>query len=146
MKSIVLCVDLNQDCLDTLKSLPKTLDIKNAKVHLVHAFEIHFYNIDLLPVVYPTEEQYPEIEKSTKTILNQLGADLGIDPRNLVTECYFTHSREEKIKEYLSDVNAGLAVVATRGRHGIEGLFSSSLADFLVKYSPCNVLVMRPHN
>ncbi len=145
MKSIVLCVDLNQKCLDTFKSLPRTLDLQNCKVHLIHAFEIHFYNIDLLPVLYPTEEQYPDIERSTLAILNQLGADLELDPRNLVTECFFTHSREEKVKEYLNEVKAGLTVVATRGQHGIEGLFSSSLADFLVKYSPCHVLVMRPH-
>ena len=145
MKSIVLCVDLNQKCLDTLKALPRTLEMQNTKVHLVHAFEIHFYNIDLLPVIYPTEEQYPDIEKSTLAILNQLGADMGLDPNNLVTECFFTHSREQKIKEYLIEVKAGLTVVATRGQHGIEGLFSSSLADFLVKYSPCHVMVMRPN-
>lgn len=144
MKSIVVCVDLNQKCLDTLKQLPRTLDIRNVTVHLVHAFEIHFYNVDLLPIVYPTEEQYPDIEKSTLNILNQLGAELEIDPRNLVTHCFFTHSREQKIKEYLEEVNASLAVVATRGQHGIEGLFSSSLADFLTKYSPSHVLIMRP--
>lgn len=144
MKSIVLCVDLNQKCLDTLKQLPKTLDLKNTIIHLVHAFEIHFFNVDLLPTVYPTEEQYPEIEKSTLTILNQLGADLGLDPRNIEGHCFFTHSREQKIKEYLEEKDAGLVVVATRGQHGIEGLFSSSLADFLTKYSPCHVLIMRP--
>lgn len=144
MKSIVLCVDLNQKCLDTLKTLPRSLDLKNCMVHLVHTFEIHFYNIDLIPVVYPTEEQYPDIERSTLTILNQLAADLGLDPRNTKAECFFTHSREEKIKEYLTTNNIDMAVVATRGQHGIEGLFSSSLADFLVKYSPCNVFVMRP--
>lgn len=144
MKSIVLCVDLNQKCLDTLRQLPKTLNLNNVKVHLVHAFEIHFYNVDLLPVVYPTEEQYPDIEKSTLNILRQLGADLGLEPANLEMHCYFTHSREQRIKEYFEEVNADLGVVATRGQHGIEGLFSSSLADFLVKYSPCHVLVMRP--
>ena len=144
MKNIVLCVDLNQKCLDTLKTITKSIDLNNCRIHLIHAFEIHFYNIDLLPVIYPTEEQYPEIERSTVGILNQLGADLGLDPRNMTCECFFTHSREEKIKEYLHAVNADMTVVATRGQHGIEGLFSSSLADCLVKYSPCNVFVMRP--
>lgn len=145
MKRVALCVDLNQKCIDTLKALPKTMDLTNCQVHLIHSFEIHFYNIDLMPVVYPTEEQYPDIEKSTLTILDQLGKDLGLKPENMKSSCFFSHSREETIRNYLSEQHIDVAVVATRGKHGIEGFFSSSLADFLVKYSPCNVLVLRPH-
>lgn len=144
MKNIVICADLNQNSLDTLKNVPRDLDFLNTTVHLVHVFEIHMYNADIVPVIYPTEVQYPDIEKSTLSILDKLGSDLGIPADRVITKCFFSHSREERISSYLKDVKADLVVVATRGKHGIEGFFSSSLADFLCKYSPCDVLVVRP--
>lgn len=144
MKNIVICTDLNQNSLDTLKTLPRNLDLKEAIVHFVHVFEIHMYNADIVPVIYPTEAQYPEIEQSTLGILDKLAHDLGIKEDQVRLKCFFSHSREERISGYLNDVQADLVVVATRGKHGIQGFFSSSLADFLCKYSPCDVLVLRP--
>lgn len=144
MKNIVVCADLNQTSLDTLKLLHNNLDFKDATVHFLHVFEIHMYNADIVPVIYPTEVQYPEIEKSTLDILDKLSKDMGARSDQVKLKCFFAHSREEKINSYLNEVNADMVVVATRGKHGIEGFFSSSLADFLCKYSPCDVLVMRP--
>jgi len=144
MKNIVICTDLNQNSLDTLKTLARNLDLKEAIVHLVHVFEIHMYNADIVPVIYPTEAQYPEIEQSTLGILDKLAHDLGAREDQVRLKCFFSHSREERISSYLNDVQADLVVVATRGKHGIQGFFSSSLADFLCKYSPCDVLVLRP--
>lgn len=144
MKNIVICTDLNQNSLDTLKTLTRNLDLKEAIVHIVHVFEIHMYNADIVPVIYPTEAQYPEIEQSTLGILDKLAHDLGAKEDQVQLKCFFSHSREERISSYLNDVQADLVVVATRGKHGIQGFFSSSLADFLCKYSPCDVLVLRP--
>lgn len=144
MKNIVICTDLNQNSLDTLKTLGRNLDLKEAIVHFVHVFEIHMYNADIVPVIYPTEAQYPEIEQSTLGILDKLAHDLGAKEDQVRLKCFFSHSREERISSYLNDVQADLVVVATRGKHGIQGFFSSSLADFLCKYSPCDVLVLRP--
>jgi nucleotide-binding universal stress UspA family protein len=144
MKNIVVCADLNQQSLDTLKMLHRKLDLKDTTLHFVHVFEIHMYNADIVPIIFPTEAQYPEIEQSTLGILNKLAADIGLKEEQFKSKCFFSHSREEKIVNYLNEVTADLVVVATRGKHGIEGFFSSSLADFLSKYSPCDVLVMRP--
>lgn len=144
MKNIVVCADLNQNSLDTLKSLHQSLDFKDATLHFIHVFEIHMYNADIVPVIFPTEVQYPEIEQSTLSILDKLSKDVGAKSDQVKLKCFFSHSREEKISSYLNEVHADMVVVATRGKHGIEGFFSSSLADFLCKYSPCDVLVIRP--
>lgn len=53
---------------------------------------------------------------------------------------------KEKVIEYLKEVKADLVITATRGKHGIEGLFSSSFTDHLVKHAPCNVLTLRHGN
>jgi nucleotide-binding universal stress UspA family protein len=144
MKKIVICVDLNQDCINTLKSLSGKFDLKYAKVYFLHIFENQIYNNDLVPFVYPLPEQYKDFEKSTQEILDQLGHDLDLLPDKFKSKCFFAFSREQKIKEFLIETEASLVVLATRGRHGIKGFFTSSLADFLCKYSPCDVFVLRP--
>lgn len=144
MKNIVLCVDLNQESIDTLKLLSGKINLKHSRIHLVHVFENHLYNADLVPFVFPLPEQHKEIEKSAVEILKRLGTDLDVPTENVNAKCFFSFSREQKIKEFLTEVDANLVVIATRGRHGIEGFFTSSLTDFLCKYSPCDVFVLRP--
>jgi nucleotide-binding universal stress UspA family protein len=144
MKSIVVCADLNEGSLERLKTLHQDLDLKHANIHIVHVFEIQYYMSEFTPYVFPTEDQYAAMEKSTLTILNKLGTDLGISADRLHAKCFFSRSREDKILEYLKSSKADLAVVATRGKHGVEGLLTTSLTDFLCKYSPCDLLVIRP--
>lgn len=144
MKNIVVCVDLNEESVNVLKDLKNKMDLKEAKVHLIHTFEIHMGSMEFASYVYPIPEQYPEIEKSVLGILDNLAKDLGLKESQVIRHCIFAHSKEQTIREYLTEQKSDLVVVSTRGKHGIEGLFSSSLADFLCKYSPCDILVMRP--
>lgn len=145
MKNVVVCVDLNEDSVNVLKDLGKKIDLlKDTKVHLIHAFEIHMGAMEFASFIYPIPEQYPEIESSVLGILDNLARDLGLSPNQIEKHCIFSHSKEQTVREYLEDKKADLVVISTRGKHGIEGFFASSLADFLCKYSPCDILVMRP--
>lgn len=144
MKNIVVCVDLNEDSLKTLEALKKKFDLSDAKVHFIHVFEIHINSIEFMPVVYPTPEQYPEIEKSVLSIITSLSGKMNLKAEQIEKRCFFDYSKEERINKYLKEVKAEAVVLATRGKHGIEGFFASSLADFMCKYAPCDVLVMRP--
>ena len=144
MKTIVLCVDLKKECLNTLKTVTKIIDLRDTQVHLLHIYEGQIFNADLTPWIIPEPEQYPSIEKSILKTLSKLRHELDLNPDNVKEKCIFSFSREQEIKNYLLQNDASLVVLATRGKHGIEGLFLSSLADFLCKYSPCDVLVLRP--
>jgi nucleotide-binding universal stress UspA family protein len=144
MKEIVVCVDLTESCLDTLKILPERLNLTKSRVHLVHVFESPLHDEDLSPFTFPLQEQHLILEKNTIESLKRLGHDLGLRQNNLIVKCFFSLSRKDKIKSYLSESKASVVVTATRGRHGMSGLFSSSLTDFLISFSPCNVLILRP--
>jgi nucleotide-binding universal stress UspA family protein len=144
MKTYVLCTTLEQHSIDTLKNLKGRLDLSNAIVHFVTIFEIKTYNLDLIPFFYPVEEQYAEMKNAAEGIIQSLADDLEIKKDNTVISCFFESNRETKIKKYLKEVEADLVVTATRGKHGIDGFFSSSFTEFLCKFSPCDVLVMRP--
>lgn len=144
MDNLVICADLNQSSIDTLKTLNPHLLQQSARIHFLHVFEIHMFNADLVPVIFPAEVQYPDLETSARGILANLAAEMKIAQDKHAIHCFFAHSREEKIISFLREVKADMVVVATRGKHGLEGFFNSSMADFLSKYSPCDVLVLKP--
>lgn len=145
MKNVVICVSLNDESLDNLAQLKGDQILKDAKVHLVHCFEIQVYTSDFSPYIYPTEEKYPEIEAASLKILDSLQERLGLEEK-VEKKCFFSQSPKQRLKEYLEESKADLCVVATRGKHGIQGLFSSSFAEHLVKYSPCDLHIKRPKN
>ncbi|MDO9183050.1 MAG: universal stress protein [Bacteriovorax sp.] len=147
MKSIVICASLNPETHNTLKSITSKIDLQHAQVFIVHVFEIQFATTEITAMAYPSADQYPEIEKSIMQTLDKIATSLALPEKTLVIKkCIFSHSREAALKDYLKEVNAEMVVVATRGKHGIAGLFSSSMTDFLCKYSPCDVLVLRPQH
>ncbi|MCO4793389.1 MAG: universal stress protein [Bacteriovoracaceae bacterium] len=143
MKNVVICVSLNDECLKSLEHLKSDPVLDNARVHLVHCFEVQVYTSDFSPYIYPTEEKYPEIEAASLKILEGLEAKLGLNGK-AVKKCFFSQSPKQRLRDYLEEENADLCVLATRGKHGIKGLFSSSFAEHLVKYSPCSLHILRP--
>ena len=50
-----------------------------------------------------------------------------------------------EIVEYAKKWPADLIVVGSDERHGIEKLFSGSVAEPVVKHAPCSVLVIKRH-
>ena len=148
MKNVVICASLNDDSLNLLKSLKGSPLLENTRIHLVHCFEVHVYTSDFSPYVYPTEDKYPELEEASKKVLSGLVNEICTEEekKNTESHVFFTQSPKQKMKEYLEESNADMVIVATRGKHGIEGLFSSSFAEHLVKYSPCDVHILRPRS
>ncbi|MAF76942.1 MAG: hypothetical protein CME63_05860 [Halobacteriovoraceae bacterium] len=148
MREIVLCTTLTDHSLDLMKELKGSPLLDDARIHIVHCFEIQVYTNEFSPYIYPTEDKYPELTEAAQSILQSVEDELKKEhpSSEYIKEVYFTQSPKQKMKEYLSEINADLVVVATRGKHGIEGLFTSSFAEFLVKYSPCDIHILRPKN
>ena len=144
MKNYVLCTTLEEESINTLKKLKNDIELKNAHIHIITVVEKQIYTVDLSAYVYPVESQFVAIEASALNLLNSLAQELGVENNQVTSKCFFEYDREKKVKEYLDEVHADLVVVATRGKHGMAGFFSSSFTDYLCKFSPCDVLVMRP--
>ncbi len=145
MKNYVLCVQLDNECPAILNRLKGDIELRHSRIHLVSVVEIKVYSSEFATFTYPVESQYKEIEEAALRTLTNLQHALGLVDTQVVKKCFFDFDPQTKIKHYLNEVDAQLVVTASRGKHGIEGLFSSSFSDFLIKHSPCDVLVMRPN-
>ena len=129
----------------TTQSLKGIFDPAKTKLHILHCFEIQVYTSEFAPFIFPTEDKYPEIEDATKGVLKNLALELvGKENADKVSlHCIFSATPKQRVVEYLRELNADLAVVPTKGTHGLAGLFHSSFAEYLMKFSPCDLYVTR---
>ncbi len=146
---IVVCVDINEkgiNGLDVVAQFWRKHSFPGTEVHLVHVFETRVYAVDLYAAVYPTPEQYPEIDEAVKRIMRTKAIELVKNvpaPDDLRYVVLHAADTREALVEYLKETKAELVVVPTRGLTGVKGMFSSSFADFMTHHSPCPVLVAR---
>lgn len=147
MKNIVICAPLEEQLLKNFERLNEMDLLKGVNVHLVHCFEIQMYAYEFMAAYYPTEDQFKAIETSIKDILGSFQNKLEDAANEKTTWTHqvlkSTDCKGQMVK-YLKEVNADMAVIATRGKHGLEGLFTSSFADHLVKHAPCDLTILRP--
>jgi nucleotide-binding universal stress UspA family protein len=135
---------LEEGMFQQLKKIKGRELFKNKEIHLVHCFQIHYYPIEFAFEVYPTEEDQPSVKKSVEEILESFKSEVLENNSNVVVDCLFSPTPKDRMIEYVKENGIDLVVVASKEKEGISGLFSSSLAEHMLKFSPCDVLMIRP--
>lgn len=147
MSKIVVAAPLEQDLQKPLERLKTNPLIKGSEIHLLHVVHLQYYFNEFSLYTYPMDDQFPEIQKTVLQALEQISKNIfsaNNAPATITTTCLFHQDPKEQIVQYLKQNNADVAIVSTRGKHGIQGLFSSSCAEYLNKFSPCDLLILRP--
>lgn len=146
MKKVLVAVDLNDD---SMKSIKENLALRDwskvDEVHLVHGFQLQVYADNFLFAAYPMENQYEEVEKSVCGLLDNLTEDLfeeGKGPK-VISECLITSGPTQAIVDYARDKKIDEMIIGTRGKHGFEGLFSSSFAEHMIRHAHCDLFICR---
>lgn len=145
VKKLVVAVDISKDSFKKIEQIKEKMNLENYDVHLIHVFETVYYHFDLSAIVYPREDEIPEIENKINAELIHLKNKILPHPykNHFVSKCFFDVDAKEKVVNYLKEVGAETLVVATRGKKGLEGVFDSSFAQYMCKHAPCSVLVLR---
>ncbi len=144
---IAIAVPLEESLLQPLYSWGGRFDWSHVReVHLVHVVKKNITPLEFGLVEMPDENTYQEMAPTLEKYLRDEAQK--IIPDKYRGEVFFHLTRdfspEEEMIGVLKKTNVDLLVVSTRGKHGFEGLFHSSFTDKMVKYSPCDVYVVRP--
>jgi nucleotide-binding universal stress UspA family protein len=146
MKKLLVCVNLKEESLNLIKkNLDNILSQNVSEIHFVHAFELQIYTDAFYFTTYPTKEQYQSVEESVKKVLSDLVAIFKAKAPKIVfhTNCLMTSTPKEEIVEYAKNQSIDEMIVGTRGLHGLQGLFSSSFAEHMVRHAPCTLKILR---
>jgi nucleotide-binding universal stress UspA family protein len=132
------------------QALPAAMALADALHVPVTLFEVmpnYYYAAYAWPgMVYaPTPEQEQEEEQAVATYLAETVANLRAPGREIRTRWQrgVTNRADPVILSYLADRSAGLVVMASHGRGGIERWVLGSTAEAIIAQPPCSVLVVR---
>jgi nucleotide-binding universal stress UspA family protein len=144
-KIVVVAVSLEKETHQALLQL-KTLDLRpDAEIHLVHVVPVIWYarGMQLSVLTYPLEEERPRIEQAILAKLSAVREELLPLHTNVTCRCLFDANEKAAFADYALKTQADLVVVASRNKHGVVTLFDSSFAQYQMKHSTANILILR---
>lgn len=146
MKKIMVCIDLNNESLEVYKKQNNNIGWGHFdEIHLVHSFQRQIYTDNFCLTSYPSDDQFNDIEKSIVDTLEKISSEIIPDKfkGKTICKCLLSNLQKKSLVDYATENDIAQMLIATRGKHGIEGIFSSSLAEYMVRHAPCGLKIIR---
>ncbi|MGB0453148.1 MAG: universal stress protein [Bacteriovoracaceae bacterium] len=146
MKALI-CMDLTTESLALFKErLPKYNFEQYSEVHLIHGFQTQSYSDNFIYSTFPTEDQYPEVEKAViETLRNFQNESPALENLNVKFACLISSNPKEAISQFAREHEFDQIIIGTRGKHGLEAMFSSSFAEYMVRHAKADLIILRSH-
>lgn len=144
---IVIAVPLEESLLRPLYEWGRKYDFSHVEsIHFLHVVKKNITPLEFGLIESPDDATYRDMLPTIEKFLREESAK--ILPRDFKGQVTYQVTKdfhpEEEVIDILKTAKSTLIVVATRGKHGFEGLFHSSFTDYMVKFAPCDVFVVRP--
>lgn len=133
------------------QALELASSVRRAELHAVHvassypSFGLEHVPEPMAPVTTSRETQAElerHLDRSLLDFTTRRDPELPIPDRVVAHLCF--DSPAEQIAELARDLEAHLVIVGTHGRRGLSRMLLGSVAEGVVRLSPCPVLVVRP--
>jgi nucleotide-binding universal stress UspA family protein len=141
-KKIVCPIDFSEFTDEILKYAVNITKKFNAELHLIHIIpNLNYftpYESFLTPENLVAIEK--NIEKEVEKDFEKVTKDIDMPLKKIVK----TGATFVEIIDYIKEEDIDLVVMGTHGRSGIEHILIGSVAEKVVRKSPCPVLTIRP--
>lgn len=142
-KTILCPIDFEENSLAALEHARRLAADMGATLHLLHALPI-------LPMLSDrgmpfTDDEASAEAEAMRRLKEVARRRLGKTPHALHTRVAFVSDIPRSILNVAGDLGADLIVMATHGRSGLRHIFVGSVAEAVVRNSPCPVLTLRPN-
>jgi nucleotide-binding universal stress UspA family protein len=151
--TIVVAVDYSDTCALALeRAFAMAAEKGTAEVHAINVLPAYPSAMtqsvvtafgDAEPFFNLAAEQLKSYVAEKATAFSSLHPELDLTSTRIVA-----HQRliapAEQVAQLAADLEADLVIVGTHGRRGVSRLILGSVAEGIVRLSPCPVLVMRP--
>lgn len=146
-QKILIALPLDEDLLTPLHSWGQNFDWNSvSEVHLSHVVKKNITPLEFGLVEMPDVETFKNMKPTLQKFLDDESRKIlssGFKGK-IITHLTSDFDPEEEVIRYLHENRADLVVVSTKGKHGFAGLFHSSFTEHMIRFAPCNVLVIRP--
>ena len=136
-KSVILAaVDLSPISRAVVETAVSASGARAIELHLLHVLQPR-------PPELAATIHFTTVVEHSKTQLDELTRDLSESVERVIIQIR-TGEAEVEIAQLASDIDADLIVVGTHGYKGVDRFLLGSVAEALVRNSPCPVLTYRP--
>lgn len=139
---ILVPVDFSDYSADALHHARELASRFDAELHLLHVIEPWPPAASVTAEAYPLYHDYvlQVNARSTQQLTDLAATFAGSTPIRHATRA--GHVQQEIVK-YIEEEGIDLVVLGTHGRSGISHWFMGSVAERVVRFAPCPVLVVR---
>lgn len=140
MKKAVIFLPIEDINLKSQK-LPSYINQAEYEFEIVHCHKIQTFVNELSIYTYPTDNEFPQMEEMTVKILSAKTKELGIE--NFKVNCFFDNDPKHRCLEFLKNKAPEFCALISSHKNSLEMLFEGSFMNFMNKYAPCDVVVLR---
>jgi nucleotide-binding universal stress UspA family protein len=144
-KTVLLATDFSDTANDALESALLFTNIYKAKLHLLHVVNRQIWYDAFLLTGFEFNVLEEQVYKQAESCLRDLLRDFIED--DISCEIHITRGMPLEQMEYLaSKLRADLIVLGTHGNTNAENVLIGSVAEKIVRHSPCAVLTVPRHS
>lgn len=144
IKNIIVPTDLSKFSASAFSYAKDLAEKMNATVHLIHVLEKTPPFSTAGNQGDSKENILRKVEDDARLQLNEAAEDLREDSSLNVMEILRKGIDYEEIIKYANENSCDLIVIATHGRTGVLHTLMGSVAEKVIRYAKCPVLVIKP--
>jgi len=143
-KKVVACVDFSESSHRVIEQAIRVAQQDGASLHLLHVFAAPWKEADYVP--RPSPESQQQHSESLRERLHIAFEPFESETHALKVETNLVENSRESdgIVQFVEESAADLVVVGTRGRTGMRAILLGTVAERVVRESPCSVLAVKP--
>jgi len=144
LKNIIVPTDFSKLSYSAFEYARDLAEMKAATIHLIYVLEKNPPFISKRDTDISEEELMKSIIEKTERQLKEVADEIKDDSSIKIIEILRQGVDYEEIIKYSKEVNGDMIVIATHGRTGIYHTLLGSVAEKVIRYSKCPVLVISP--
>jgi len=143
-KKVVVCVDFSESSHRVIEQAVRVAQQDGASLHLLHVFPAQLKGADA--ALRPSLEDQQHYSDSLNECMQLALKPFESETRALKVETQVVENARESdgIVQFIKQSSADLVVVGTRGRTGMRAVLLGTVAERIVRESPCSVLAVKP--
>ena len=143
-KNVVVCVDFSESSYRVIEQAVRVAQQDGASLHLLHVCSSPWKGASYFPRPSPEDQHHhsDSLSERLQVALQPFESETGV--LQVETDVVENARESDGIVQFIEDVQADLVVVGTRGRTGMRAVLLGTVAEHIVRESPCSVLAVKP--
>jgi len=143
-KNVVACIDFSESSHRVIEQAIRVAQQDEASLRLLHVFSPPWKEANYVAKPPPEDEQHYEDTLNERMQIALQPFESEVHALQVETHVVENDRESDGIVQFIRDNEADLVVVGTRGCVGIKAMLLGTVAEHIVRESPCSVLAVKP--